>query len=259
MIKELKIHIKKLESMKRYPKRVAGIGDFSLLKRPSVSIVGTRRPLRYTREAVSKLASELASRGVVIVSGGAMGVDAVAHRGAGAKNTIAVSATGLNIRYPSVNASLIEEIEKSGLVLSMFDDNFKATSWSFVVRNELVVALGDILIVAQADINSGSMRSAEYALKMGKEIFVLPHRMGDSEGTNTLLKDANAKAIYSIDEFANRFGVKADESINRDEFFYFCQRNPTIDEAISKFGDRVYEEELMGNIIIENGLVYISG
>lgn len=258
MIERIDTYLKRLEDMKRYPEKLFGIGDTSILNRPSVSIVGTRRPLRYTRETVSKLTSELASRGVVTVSGAAMGVDAIAHRGAGTENTIAVAATGLDIRYPTVNAPLIEEIENNGLVLSMFEEGFKATSWSFVVRNELVVALSDILIVAEADIDSGSMRSAEYALKMGRDIFVLPHRIGESEGTNRLLSEGKAEAIYSIDEFADRFGVKADNSIERDDFFYFCQTNPTIDEAVTKFGERVYEEELKGTILIDNGLISIN-
>ncbi len=258
MIDILKKHIKQLEDMKKYPKRLYGIGNFELLNKPMVSIVGTRRPSRYTREVISKIANELASRGVVVVSGAAMGVDAIAHRGAGTSNTIAVAATGLDIRYPTVNSPLIEEIERDGLVLSIFEEGFRATSWSFVVRNELVVALGSMLIVAEADIDSGSMRSAEYAMRMGRDIYVLPHRLGESEGTNKLLSEGNAKAIYSIDEFANQFGVKTTKDIPKDEFFYFCQNHPTLDETIKRFGSRVYEEELLGNIEIINGLVSIK-
>lgn len=259
MIKEIQTNIKELNSMKKYPKKIFAIGDTNLLYRPKVSIVGTRRPSRYTKDTISKIASELASRGVVVVSGAAMGVDAIAHKGAGSNNTIAVSATGLDIRYPAVNASLIEEIEKNGLVLSIFKEGFKATRWSFVVRNEIVVALGEILIIAEANLDSGSMRSAEYAMQMGKDIYVLPHRLGESEGTNRLLSQGKAKAIYSIDEFVDKFGIKAPDSIKRDDFFYFCQKIPTLDEAVAKFGARVYEEELLGNIKIENGLVYING
>ena len=258
MIKIVNRHLKQLEDMKKYPNPLYAIGNLELLQRPMVSIVGTRRPSRYTKEVISKLANELSYRGVVIVSGAAMGVDAIAHRGAGVSNTVAVAATGLDIRYPTVNASLIEEIERNGLVISMFKEGFKATSWSFVVRNELVVALGRLLIVAEADIDSGSMRSAEYALKMGREIYVLPHRLGESKGTNKLLSEGKAKAIYSIEEFANRFGVKTTRNIQKDDFFYFCQNNPTLDETIQRFGDRVYEEELLGNIEIENGLVSIK-
>ena len=257
-INSINIKIDRLNDMKKYPKELYYLGNLSLLKKPAISIVGTRRPSNYTKNMVSILAKELVSRGIIIVSGGAMGVDAIAHLGAGSSNTIAVSATGLDIRYPSVNARLLKDIENNGLVLSMFQKGFKATNWSFVIRNELVVALGNILIVAEADLNSGSMRSVEYALKMGREIFVLPHRIGDSKGTNTLLAEGKAKAIYCIEDFANSFGVKANDNIPKDDFFYFCQNNPTLDEAIIKFGDRVYEEELEGNIEIVNAIVQIK-
>ena len=75
---------------------------------------------------------------------------------------------GLDIRYPVINRPLIEGIENRGLILSQFNDGFRATGWSFVVRNELVVALGDLLIVTEADLKSGSMRSVEYGFENGK-------------------------------------------------------------------------------------------
>ena len=161
-----------------------------------------------------------------------MGVDAIAHEGAGEENTIAVVANGLDIRYPAINKNLIERIENRGLILSQFDDGFKATGWSFVVRNELVVALGDILVVTQADINNGSMRSVEYALQMGKEIFVLPQRLDESFGTNQLLNEKKAKTIHDIESFASRFGQSVGEDVKKDDFFYFCQNNPSFDESI---------------------------
>jgi DNA processing protein len=248
--------IPELEDMKKYPKELYSIGDRDLLKRPKVSMVGTRRPSNYTKQFTYALAKALSSRGVCIVSGVAMGVDAISHNGAGVENTIAVVANSLDIRYPVVNRSLIEAIENRGLMLSQFPPTFKATPWSFVVRNELVVALGNALIVTEADENSGSMRSVEFALRMGREIFVLPHRLGESMGTNQLLESGVAKPIYDIESFANSYGViPKNESIERDEFFYFCQTSPTLDEAILKFSTRVYEAELEGLISIENGLV----
>ncbi|TNF44072.1 MAG: DNA-processing protein DprA [Epsilonproteobacteria bacterium] len=248
-------HLLSLESMKKYPSTLFYKGDLDLLKRPKVSIVGTRRPSNYTRQFTHMLASALAKRGVCVVSGAAMGVDAIAHAGAGENNTIAVVANGLDIRYPAVNKTLIENIENRGLILSQFNDGFRATGWSFVVRNELVVALGDILIVTEADLDSGSMRSVEYALKMGKEIFVLPQRLDESLGTNQLLHEKKAKAIHNIETFASTFGQSVEEDVEKDDFFYFCQKRPTFDESIQRYGDRVYEAELEGVITIQNGIV----
>jgi DNA processing protein len=251
-------HIPDLESMKTYPSTLYYKGNLDLLKRPKVSIVGTRRPSNYTRQVTFSLANALAKRGVCVVSGAAMGVDAIAHTGAGENNTIAVVANGLDIRYPAVNKNLIESIENRGLMLSQFNEGFRATGWSFVVRNELVVALGDILIVTEADLDSGSMRSVEYALKMGKEIFVLPQRLDESLGTNQLLDKKHAKAIHNIETFASTFGRSVEDEVEKDDFFYFCQKTPTFDESLKKFGDRVYEAELEGLITIQNGIVRLS-
>ncbi len=244
-----------LDAMKKYPSELFYKGNLDLLERPKVSIVGTRRPSIYTQNFTYSLAQALSKRGVCIVSGVAMGVDAIAHSGAGVDNTIAVAANGLNIRYPIVNKQLIESIENSGLMLSQFNDGFRATGWSFVVRNELVVALGDMLIVTEAEINSGSMRSVEYALKMEKKIFVLPHRLGESTGTNSLLREGKATAITDVETFVSRFGDAPSSNIEKDDFFYFCQSLPTFDDTVAKFGDRVYEAELEGLVTIHNGIV----
>lgn len=244
-----------LEAMKKYPATLYAKGDLKLLDRPKVSIVGTRRPSPYTKRYTYDLARALSDRGVCIVSGAAMGVDAIAHQGAKPQNTIAVMANSLDIRYPSINRTMIEEIEQEGLTLSQFDPTFNATAWSFVLRNEIVVALGDFLIVTEADIDSGSIRSVEYALKMNKKIFVLPHHLGESRGTNQLLRDGLAEPIYDIGSFASQFGQAVYDDRVKDEFFYFCQKAPTLDEALSSFGDRIYEAELEGLIVIENGLI----
>ena len=257
MSESVKDHISELDLMKKYPPQLFYEGNLSLLKRPKVSIVGTRSPSTYTRQFTYILSKALAKRGVCIVSGAAMGVDTIAHEGAGSDNTIAVVANGLDIRYPVINQSLIESIEQQGLMLSQFNEGFRATGWSFVVRNELVVALGDILIVTEADLNSGSMRSVEYALKMGKEIWVLPHRLDESLGTNKLLLEGKAQIIKDVETFASRFGQAVQSDIVKDDFFYFCQTSPTFDETVKKFGDRVYEAELEGSITIHNGIVML--
>jgi DNA processing protein len=250
--------ISELENMKKYPPELFYKGNLALLSRPKVSIVGTRRPSSYTRHFTYALASALAKRGVCVVSGAALGVDAIAHVGAGEENTIAVVANGLDIRYPVLNREIIENIENKGLMLSQFNDGFRASGWSFVVRNELVVALGDILIVTEADLNSGSMRSVEYALKMGKQIYVLPQRLDESLGTNKLLSEGNATSIDDIERFASRFGDVATQTMIKDDFFYFCQTAPTFDETVNKFGDRVYEAELEGLISIQKGIVRLN-
>lgn len=186
-----------------------------------------------------------------------MGVDAIAHNAAGSSNTIAVAGTGLDIRYPSVNRKLIEDIELNGLMLSQFPSKTPSQRYNFPIRNELVVALGEILIVAQADENSGTMRSVEFALKMGKPIFVLAHRIGESIATNKLLKDGLATAIYDIDTFIEDFVGFKNQIKHSDDFLEYCKSSPTYDEVMIKFPEKLFEYELNGKIKIESGLVFV--
>ncbi|MCF6310579.1 MAG: DNA-processing protein DprA, partial [Sulfurimonas sp.] len=134
---------------------------------------------------------------------------------------------------------------------------FKANPWSFVVRKELVVALGDVLVVGEAELNSGTMRSVEFALKMEKEIFVLPQRLGESEATNRLIKENKAKVIYDIDEFVSKFSTCNTLHVEN-EFTKFCNTNPTYDDALKKFPVRVFEAELNGEIDIVNGRILLN-
>jgi len=143
------------------------------------------------------------------------------------------------------------------LVLSQFKMGTPSNRYNFVLRNELVVALGDILIVSYADLNSGSMRSVEYALKMGKEIYVLPHRIGESEATNKLLQEGKAKAIYDINKFMETFETKQEKNNTTDDFIEYCKTQPTYEQALKKFPTRVFEAELSGEVEIKNAKVIL--
>lgn len=250
-------HIDELSSMKKYPSKLFYEGDLKLLKKKKISIVGTRKPSKYTKQIVHTLSQKLVLNDVCIVSGGAMGVDAMAHIGA-KNNTIAVLPCGIDIKYPAVNKNLLTEIEKNGLLLSQFEQGFKATPWSFVVRNELVVSLGDVLVVAEAELKSGSMRSVEFALNMGKEIFVLPHRLGESSATQKLLADSKARPIYDLDKFVEEFSGGVTHTKQLDIFEEFCSKNPTYDELLKHFPQRVFEAELNGEIFVKNGKVFLA-
>ena len=253
----VEFHIDALEAMKKYPKELYYKGNLELLQKSKLSIVGSRKPNQYAREMTHQLANKLANAGVCVVSGGAIGVDAIAHKAAGSKHTIMVAATGLDKRYPAINAKLIQSIEEEGLVLSQFGAGTPSQKYNFVLRNELVVALGDILIVSYADTNSGTMRSVEYALKMGKPIYVLAHRIGESAATNRLLQEGKAKAIYDIDAFVKEFTAFSPEKTSADEFLEYCKTAPNYETALQKFPSRLFEAELSGEVIIKNAKVYV--
>ncbi len=257
MTKHVPWKIKELNSMKKYPELLYFKGSLDLLSRPKISIVGTRRPNPYTRAITLELSKKLSHSGIVIVSGAAAGVDTMAHEGAGLDSTIAILPTGINIRYPKANAKLIESIENQGLTLSQFEPDFMAREWSFVVRNEIVVALGECLIVTEADIGSGSMRSVEYALEMGKQIYVLPHRIRESEGTHRLLAQGKAIAIEEIDSFVSMITKSAQNAIADTPFITYCRAMPTYEEVIGQFPTEIFEAELSGVIEVRNGRVIV--
>jgi DNA processing protein len=249
--------VPELTSLKHSPYALYFRGNAELLKRPKISIIGTRHPNQYTRSVTYELAKKLAQSGMVIVSGAAIGVDTIAHQGAGAQNTVAVLPCGIDIRYPVINRDLICSIEQRGLTISQFECGFKAREWSFVVRNEIVVALGDILIVTEADIGSGSMRSVEYALAMGKSIYVLPHRLHESAATRKLMAEGKANVIDDVDLFVERVSERGKQLIEDSPFIAYCRTNPIYDEIVIKFPSDVFEAELSGIIEVRNGRVYV--
>jgi len=244
-----------IQEMKKVPKVLYFRGDTSLLEQPMVSIVGTRKPSHYTKQMTADLAHKLTSVGVSVVSGGAMGVDGQAHFGAGYGQTIAVMPCGLDVRYPNVHKSMFEEIEKRGLLLSQFEDGAKATNWNFVIRNELVVALGDVLVVAEALRDSGSIRSVEYAQKMGKKIYTFAHRTGESDGTMDLVKSGDAEVIYDIEAFVNQYGKY--KAIEKDAFLQYCIAHPNYDEVLKNRSEELSMYELEGKIRVDNGKIVV--
>jgi len=237
-------------------KRLFFKGNLALLKRAKVAIVGSRRALGYAQEKAFALARAFSKRGYIVVSGGALGIDAAAHKGAGSANTIAILANGLDIYYPATNKELLKDIEKSGLLLSPYEEGVRPTRWSFIERNKIVVALADFVIIAQAEKRSGSMHSAKFALQKQKPIYVLPHRIGESEGTNELLKKGLAKAIYDVEEFADSFcKIKKDE----DPFISYLKSAPTYEEAVRKYGAKIFEAELLGLIEVKGVKIFYKG
>lgn len=255
MFDTISFHIDALEAMAHYPKDLFYKGSLEILSRPKISIVGTRRPNPYTRAMTYELAKKLSMAGMVIVSGAAAGVDTLVHHGAGCENTIAVLPCGIDLRYPKANTDLIKSIENNGLTLSQFEPSFEARAWSFVVRNEIVVALGECLIVTEADLGSGSMRSVEYALEMGKQIYVLPHRIRESEGTHHLLAQGKAIAIEDMDTFVANISKTARNAMEDTPFLAFCRTSPSYEEVIAKFPGEIFEAELSGRVDVRNGRV----
>ena len=239
-------------------KRLEYRGDMKLLESFKVAIVGSRRATNYAKDTSYKLAQAVSQAGGVVVSGAALGIDTYAHKGA-FPNTIAVMANGLDIRTPKSNEALIKNMEQNALVLSEYALGTPPLKHQFVERNRIVVGMSDAVVLAEADLNSGTMRSADFALKFKKPLYVLPHRMGESLGTASLLKNKQAQVIESIEGFIQSIGLKAplNPEMKGDHLLEFCQTHPTYEEAVARFGEAIFEYELLGKIRVEKGRVYL--
>ncbi len=169
-----------------------------------MAIVGTRRPTAYGKEVTHQLAFELAKRGVVIISGLALGVDGIAHQAALEANgtTIAVLGNGLSKIYPSSHKNLADRIVASGgAILSEYEPSMPALSHQFLERNRIVSGLADAIIITEAAAKSGTMSTAAHALGQGKEIFVVPGNITSplSAGCNALLRQG-ATPVTKFDD-----------------------------------------------------------
>ncbi len=175
------------------PKIVYFIGNIPLARCPVVAIVGTRKPTSYGKEVTFKLAYELAQKGVIIVSGLALGTDAIAHRAAlqAGGTTIAVLANGLDSVYPASHRALAEEIvKKGGLIIGEYPPGTPARDFQFLARNRIVSGLSDAIIVTEAASRSGTLATVAHALDQNKEVFAVPGNITSpmSVGPNRLIQ-----------------------------------------------------------------------
>lgn len=173
-------------------------------RRPTVAIVGTRKPTPYGIEVTQRLAFDLAKQGVIIVSGLAYGIDATAHKAAleAGGTTIAVLAGGLHRIYPAGHVGLAQEIvQKGGAIISEEELGVEAHRYHFLARNRLVSGLADAVIVTEAAHRSGTLSTVAHALTQNKEIFAVPGPITSllSVGPNRLLQQGAHVALEARD------------------------------------------------------------
>ena len=233
-------------------------GNLSLLKKPKVAIIGTRSPNQYAKQMTTQLANTLSQKGFVIVSGGAIGIDSIAHLNAN-NNAILILPCGIDAIYPKENATLINNLAQNGLVLSEYSGTYKPMKHTFLERNRLIIAWSDIIIIPQADIKSGSSSSANLAITLQKPLFVLPHRLHESRGTQELLHAQKAQCIYDLESFVTNVceihNIAYMQEI-KDPLLEFAYNNGLFEDALKLFGDLVFAYELEGKIK-RNGLYIV--
>lgn len=183
----------------------------------SIGIVGARNCSIYGKDMARMFGACLAGVGAQVVSGMAKGIDGWAHQGAleGAGETYAVLGCGVEQCYPASHEHLYRSIINHGGVLSEFDPFTKAKPEFFPLRNRIISGLCDGVLVVEAREKSGSLITADYALEQGKDVFVVPGRIGDdlSKGCNNLIRQG-AILVTSPEDILEYYGLKSSKQQN---------------------------------------------
>lgn len=194
------------------PKALFCVGDMApLAKKPIVSIVGSRAVTPYGKQVTIKLARELASRGIAIVSGLALGVDALAHQAAleAGGYTAAVLPSSVEQVYPATNRQLAKRIiDQGGALLSEYNGPMESFKSNFIARNRLVSGLAGVLLITEASERSGTLHTANFALEQGRTVMAVPGNITSpaSAGTNNLIK-AGALPATDVSDILTALGL----------------------------------------------------
>lgn len=176
------------------------VGAVGELER-SIAVVGSRSCTSYGEHVTNELVGALADSGYALVSGGAIGIDGVAHRCALAvgATTVAVMAGGVDRLYPSANQDLLMEIANKGALISELPPGASPTKWRFLQRNRLIAALSQATVVIEAGWRSGSMNTASHAQNLNRQVGAYPGPVTSpaSAGCHRLIRENNAELVCS--------------------------------------------------------------
>jgi DNA processing protein len=181
-----------------------GHADLRLACQRSVSMVGSRAGTGYGTHVTHEIAADLGERGWAIVSGGAYGIDAAAHRGALATGaiTIAVLACGVDYPYPAGHADLFAEIAAQGLVISEWPPGRHPARLRFLIRNRTIAALTGGTVIVEAGERSGALNTARHAAQLGRPLMAVPGPVtsAQSAGCHRIIRDWGATCVTRADD-----------------------------------------------------------
>jgi len=228
-------------------------GNLELVDRPSIGIVGARDCSVYGRKITMDLAASLAKIGFAVISGGARGIDTAAHRATLDENgkTVCVLGCGLDISYPGENAELFAMIKKEGLVISQYPKGFGPKKWTFPMRNRIIAALSDEIIVTEAAEKSGSLHTAAYGEELNRPVHAIPHEIysGNGSGTNLLI-EMGAHILYKKENLLSDLLIKrSDVLLHRIRDLNLLELNPSMDDlekifSLDQVKDLYWKEKL---------------
>lgn len=196
------------------PKNLYILGELPPPNLIYLCIVGSRKNTSYGREACEKIITGLKDYPIVIVSGLALGIDAIAHKKALAVGLkiLVFPGSGLNkeVMYPRTNYLLAEEIVASGgCLISEFEPNFRATMWSFAKRNRLMAGISKAVLIIEAEEKSGTLITARLATEYNRDVLAIPGSIfsPNAKGTNRLIR-AGATPITCVEDVLEALGFE---------------------------------------------------
>lgn len=254
-----------------------------------LAVVGSRRMTTYGKQIAEKLVSEIASRGITIVSGFMYGIDATSHKAAvdiGVK-TIAVMPCGIELVHPENQVKLYDDIlENNGLIISEYDGNLLPTNWTYPRRNRIVAGLAKAIMVVEAGEKSGSLITANFAKKFKRKIFAVPGPLTSilSKGINQLIREGagvvtDAEDVIRFYNIARRGEVASPNrnkggetpplrgfSLIENRVIQQLEKEPMEIDLLSRFlgvsaaeaGKVLSFMELRGLVFMENGKYFIK-
>lgn len=205
---------------KEYPKQLKYISDYPIClyckgnidllnEKKKIAIIGCRDYSKYGEKIAKEFAYKLAQENIVIVSGGARGIDSFAHQGTLKANrgTIVVLGNGLDYIYPPENKKLEEQVlQKNGLIISEYVIGTKPSKYTFPARNRIISGISDGVLVIEAKEKSGTLITVDFALEQGKNIYAIPGNIDslNTKGTNELIKQG-AKLVTKPEDILEDF------------------------------------------------------
>lgn len=250
----------------KYPKRLLNCydapiilyyrGNADLNHEKIISIIGTRSNTDYGKQITEKLIADLAEENVMIISGLAFGIDAIAHKAALQNNlpTIGVLAHGLDTIYPHQHKSMAKDMLQCGGLLTEFMQETKPDKHNFPKRNRIVAGMADATIVVETAVKGGSMITAELAHNYNRDVFAFPGKITDSKsaGSNYLIKHKHATLLTDAAQLLEKMGWKKGKAKAKvqQELFVDLTQDEKIIVGILKNKESVHVDELF----IKSGL-----
>ena len=176
-------------------------GDLNLVNTKCIGVVGMRQPSDYGVETTKTMVGKLVLENYTIVSGMALGIDAIAHQSAMnvSGRTIAVLGSGIDNCYPLKNRAIYEKLKTDQLIVSEYPGNLVPKKVNFPRRNRIISGLSESILVTEANERSGTMITVGHALEQGKDIYCIPSRISDSLGCNRLIQQG-AKLVMDVND-----------------------------------------------------------